>query len=503
VSDQTIHSIFCIAGNAVMRPTSSAPTPEHCADAHHNHPCFSEDAHHYYARLHVAVAPACNIQCHYCHRKYDCSNESRPGVVSELLTPQQALAKTFAVSDALPQLAVVGIAGPGDPLANPERTFATLALLAQHAPDLKLCISTNGLALPGTAARLKEYGVDHVTITINSIDPDIGAQIHPWIFWQHRRLRGVQAARRLIAQQLQGLEELVALGITVKINSVLIPGINDDHLPTVSQAVKERGAWVHNVMPLIAAPEHGTVYGLTGQRAPSDVELNRVRSQCSQSMPMMSHCQQCRADAVGLLGEDRGQEFSLQQINTMTLDPIALQQRRAAAHAEIERTRLAAQQQRQTSSNTASKQNVAYVALPQIPPATKAPRPAMQIAVASHTGQRIDSHFGQATHFFIYSVTDQQCHCVAVRTVPQYCHGPQSCTELTNQSRFQAIQDIISDCCAVLCSQIGYEPWQQLEQAGIQPNNDYALMPIEEAVTDYYNHNVLNGLSQECLSLSA
>ena len=41
--------------------------------------------------MHVAVAPACNIQCNYCNRKYDCANESRPGVVSEKLTPEQAM----------------------------------------------------------------------------------------------------------------------------------------------------------------------------------------------------------------------------------------------------------------------------------------------------------------------------------------------------------------------------------------------------------------------------
>jgi hypothetical protein len=43
-----------------------------------NHPCYSEEAHHHYARMHVAVAPACNIQCNYCNRKYDCSNEAAP-----------------------------------------------------------------------------------------------------------------------------------------------------------------------------------------------------------------------------------------------------------------------------------------------------------------------------------------------------------------------------------------------------------------------------------------
>jgi nitrogen fixation protein NifB len=60
-----------------------------------NHPCYSEEAHHYYARMHVAVAPACNIQCNYCNRKYDCANESRPGVVSEKLTAEQAVRKVI------------------------------------------------------------------------------------------------------------------------------------------------------------------------------------------------------------------------------------------------------------------------------------------------------------------------------------------------------------------------------------------------------------------------
>ena len=75
--------------------------------------------------MHVAVAPACNIQCNYCNRKYDCANESRPGVVSELLTPEEAVKKVLAVAMEIPQMTVVGIAGPGDPLANPERTFRT------------------------------------------------------------------------------------------------------------------------------------------------------------------------------------------------------------------------------------------------------------------------------------------------------------------------------------------------------------------------------------------
>ena len=57
------------------------------------HPCYNRDAHREFARMHVPVAPRCNIQCNYCNRKYDCCNESRPGVTSEVLTPEQAAEK--------------------------------------------------------------------------------------------------------------------------------------------------------------------------------------------------------------------------------------------------------------------------------------------------------------------------------------------------------------------------------------------------------------------------
>ena len=66
---------------------------------------------------------------------------------------------------------MLGIAGPGDPLAIRERTFATFRMLAEQAPDIKLCVSTNGLALPDCVDELAKHNIEHVTITINCIDP--------------------------------------------------------------------------------------------------------------------------------------------------------------------------------------------------------------------------------------------------------------------------------------------------------------------------------------------
>ena len=76
------------------------------------HPCYNQEAHQYYARMHLAVAPSCNVQCNYCNRKFDCVNESRPGVTSRVLSPEEALAKVAYVAAKVPQLSVVGIAGP-------------------------------------------------------------------------------------------------------------------------------------------------------------------------------------------------------------------------------------------------------------------------------------------------------------------------------------------------------------------------------------------------------
>ncbi|TJW42736.1 MAG: nitrogenase cofactor biosynthesis protein NifB, partial [Mesorhizobium sp.] len=68
------------------------------------------------------------------------------------------------------------------------------------------------------------------------------------------------------------------------------------------------------VMPLISDPAHGTHYGLTGQRGPNAMEMKALQDRLEGGAKLMRHCRQCRADAVGLLGEDRGQEFTLDQI---------------------------------------------------------------------------------------------------------------------------------------------------------------------------------------------
>jgi len=268
------------------------------------HPCYNEDAHKKFARMHLPVAPKCNIQCNYCNRKYDCSNESRPGVTSEVLSPAEALEKVSVVLEKIPELKVIAIAGPGDPLAN-EETFETIRLVHERFPELTLCLSTNGLALPENSERLYGSGVRFVTVTLNSLDAKISSRIYSKVIWKGKKYEGEEGSKILLNNQLAGIRSCVDLGMLVKINIVLIPGINDAHIPELVKRVEEMGVYIVNILPMI--PVKDTVF--ESMRAPTPEERKRLTDICSGNVKMMRHCRQCRADAIGLLDNDRSQEF--------------------------------------------------------------------------------------------------------------------------------------------------------------------------------------------------
>ncbi|MBI5460679.1 MAG: nitrogenase cofactor biosynthesis protein NifB, partial [Gammaproteobacteria bacterium] len=384
--------------------------------------------------------------------------------VSERLTPEQAAKKVLAVASAIPQMTVLGIAGPGDPLANPEKTFKTFELISQQAPDIKLCLSTNGLALPEHVDTIQRFNVDHVTITINMVDPDIGAQIYPWIFYKHKRITGRAAAEILSEHQLRGLEMLTERGILCKVNSVMIPGINDRHLVEVNKAVKSRGAFLHNIMPLISAPEHGTVFGLNGQRGPSAQELKALQDSCSGEMNMMRHCRQCRADAVGLLGEDRSAEFTTEKVMAMDIDYDPTVRKAYQSLVEQEREQQVAAKQEELSS-LASEHSVIKVL----------------IAVATTGGGKINEHFGHATEFQIYEVGTGGCTFVGHRRVDLYCQGGYG-----EEDTLPTVIRAINDCVAVFVAKVGGCPRAELQAAGIDPVDRYAHEFIEQSVLGYF-----------------
>jgi nitrogen fixation protein NifB len=237
-------------------------------------------------------------------RKFDCANESRPGITSRVLTPDEAMDRTRALIERSDRLCVVGIAGPGDPLVNAP-TFVVLRHIHWEYPDLTLCISTNGLLLPDRLEQLIASGVKSLTVTINAVTPETAEKIYSWVIYKGRRYEGREAAKLLLENQWKGLEMAIDAGLIVKVNTVYVPGANDEEIPLIAERAGKLGADIMNILPLIPQAEFAHL------ARPSHKDIAMMREKCRPFIPQMTHCKQCRADACGILGEDKDMELEV------------------------------------------------------------------------------------------------------------------------------------------------------------------------------------------------
>ncbi len=370
------------------------------------HPCFNADAKGKFGRVHLPVAPECNIRCNYCNRKYDCVNESRPGVTSSVLGPDQAVVYLGKVLEKMPNISVAGIAGPGDAFANPEVTLESLRLIRKNFPDLILCLASNGLNLNPYVQELADLNVSHVTVTINAIDPEIGAKIYSWVRDGKVILRGLKAAGLLLKRQLEAVKALKAAGVVVKINTIVIPGINDHHVPEVAKKMAELGVDLHNCMTMF--PTAGTPFENIPE--PSKEQMSIIRSEAEKIIPQMKHCTRCRADAVGLLGDDKSQQFRgcLSDCSKIAL----------------------------FNGN----------------------RP--NVAVATLEGLLVNQHLGEAYKFQIWGQQGEDYSLIEERRAPE---------PGTGLRRWLELAEMLGDCRAILVSGLGDSPKHVLKEHNIVP----------------------------------
>ncbi|MGW8194851.1 MAG: radical SAM protein [Desulforhopalus sp.] len=401
------------------------------------HPCFNPDAKGKYGRVHLPVAPKCNIKCNFCDRKYDCVNESRPGVTSTVLSPQQAGIYMDKVLEKEPRITVAGIAGPGDPFANGPETMATMRTIRRQHPETLLCVSSNGMDIGPYIEELAEIAVSHVTITVCAVDPEIGKEIYSWVKDGNVIYKGLQGAQILLSRQLAAIRKLKQHDITVKVNCIVIPGVNDHHIERVAQKMKELGVDLFNAMAMF--PNVNTPFADIEQ--PGKKMMEEIRATAEQYLPQMRHCTRCRADAVGLLDDDRTDEF---------------------------RSCLSAC-------------------------STVAPMPASQrpyVAVATEEGILINKHLGETKIFHIWEQKGVSFAKVEERRAPATGGGIK---------RWHQLAKILGDCRAVLVSGVGQTPYEILAKAGVKPVEGAGF--IEEGLRIIYENRrtgALRGRRNPC-----
>jgi nitrogen fixation protein NifB len=368
------------------------------------HPCFDKEAKLKYARIHIPVAPKCNVQCGYCNRKYDCVNESRPGVTSSILKPFQALNYIRAISEKITNISTIGIAGPGDAFAEPEKTLESIRLIKAEFPDKIFCLSSNGLNILPYIDEIAELNVTHVTLTINSFRLETLAQIYTWVRFEKKVYRGLEGAKIMLQQQTDSLIALVAKGIVVKVNSVIIPGVNETEMEEVAEKVSQLGASTMNCIPLIPT-EGSAMANLT--KPTGEMVRNIIRS-IHKFIKPMTHCARCRADAAGMLGKDDTSAYQL--IEQCSVMPTAIDKSRP------------------------------------------------HVAIASYEGLMINKHLGEADDFLIYKQTADGYELVEKRKAP-----PKG----TGDLRWINLATKLNDCSYILVNGVGEKPVDLLQKVGI------------------------------------
>lgn len=262
------------------------------------HPCWSQSRHNIWERIHLPVARVCNVKCAFCDRALaSACHTSMPGTSRILMAPEDAAGRAVEEIEKRPNLKIVAVSGPGEPLANDE-TLCTLQRVKMAFPAIHFCISTNGVLLAEHVPNLLRLNVETVSVSISTVNPHSAARIYEWAIVDGNLMRGEKMGERVIEKQLDGICRASSVGIRVKVNSILIPSINGGDIGSLARSISKAGATLHNIVPLV--PNANMIQ----MQAPSEHEIAMARKTASAYIEQFHHCQQCRSDVVGIPGND-------------------------------------------------------------------------------------------------------------------------------------------------------------------------------------------------------
>ncbi len=195
----------------------------------------------WYDELQLNVAPTCNMLCNFCSKGSDCiCNGNDPSYHSRMFTPRQAVNWAVSTISKDKRIKVVKISGPGEPLGS-SQTFEVMKRLGQKLPEVIFGISTNGLRLEEKAEALESMGVRLVTIAINAVRPETITKLYSKLILDNDIISGPGLSAILHDRQMKGLRKCIRLGMTVNVNTVYFPGINDEDIELIAQLCKDSG----------------------------------------------------------------------------------------------------------------------------------------------------------------------------------------------------------------------------------------------------------------------
>ncbi|KNB52529.1 GTP 3',8-cyclase MoaA [Streptomyces caatingaensis] len=186
--------------------------------------------------LRVSLTDRCNLRCTYCMPEEGLQWLAR----QDLLTDDEIVR---LVRIAVTRLGITEVRFTGgEPLLRPG-LVSIVERCAALAEGPRLSLTTNGIGLARTAGALAAAGLDRVNVSLDTLRPDV-----------FRRL----TRRKRHQDVLDGLAAARAAGLApVKVNTVLMPGLNDDEAPDLLAWAIENGYELRFIEQMPLDAQHG------------------------------------------------------------------------------------------------------------------------------------------------------------------------------------------------------------------------------------------------------
>lgn len=186
--------------------------------------------------LRVSLTDRCNLRCTYCMPEEGLEWLAKP----DLLTDDEIVRLIrIAVTDlGVTEVRFTG----GEPLLRPG-LVSIVERCAALEPRPEMSLTTNGIGLERTAEALRDAGLDRVNVSLDTLRPDVFQAMT-------RRKRHGDVLRGLAAAHSAGLTP-------VKVNAVLMPGLNDDEAPDLLAWALENSYELRFIEQMPLDAQHG------------------------------------------------------------------------------------------------------------------------------------------------------------------------------------------------------------------------------------------------------
>lgn len=167
--------------------------------------------------IRISVTQRCNLACVYCHMEgedFHCGTEMTPEEIQRIVN--------VAASTGVSKVKLTG----GEPLLRKD-ILDIVERIRDTAGIREVSMTTNGILLAGYAERLKRAGLARVNVSLDTLKLE-----------RFKKITGVDA----LGDVVFGIREAIKAGLhPVKVNMVLLKGVNEDEITEMIGFAKENG----------------------------------------------------------------------------------------------------------------------------------------------------------------------------------------------------------------------------------------------------------------------